>query len=194
MTKSLIGSQFESNLFGTVTVIDYTRQRVIIKFHNTGNTQTVSRSQLYTGAFKDTAENQRLIDERKAQKLAAKDAWRFKKTKYGFGYLGKGIYKSRTPAYQMWHDMIRRCYDERMWKKNPTYKGCSVCDRWENYQNFAEDIANLPGYELFSSTSERVALDKDTLILGNKIYSPSTCCFLLQSDNCAEANRRRNVF
>lgn len=69
-----------------------------------------------------------------------------------------------------WVGMIERCYDNKYHIKKPTYKGCTVCDEWLNFQNFAKwytehEYYGISGYQL----------DKDILITGNKKYSPETC-------------------
>lgn len=70
--------------------------------------------------------------------------------------------------------MLKRCYDKNWKQKHPTYKDCTVCDEWHNFQNFAqwyeENYYEIPG--------EIMQLDKDILIKGNKVYSPDTCCFV----------------
>lgn len=52
----------------------------------------------------------------------------------------------------------------------PTYEGCSYAEEWKDFQLFAAwcDDNYMEGYQL----------DKDTKVLGNKIYSPDTCVFL----------------
>ena len=85
--------------------------------------------------------------------------------------------KERT-SYKMWEGMIARCYNERIRHKHPTYWNCDVCRDWIVYSNFKawfDDPNNgyKKGYEL----------DKDILVKGNRIYSPSTCCFVPQEIN-----------
>ena len=103
---------------------------------------------------------------------------------YNIGYLGEGPYSSRengkaTKLYNTWKNMLKRCYDPKLHEKEPTYIGCTVCDEWLNFQNFAlwydENYYEIPG--------QRMALDKDILIKGNKIYSPDACCFTPQNIN-----------
>lgn len=101
------------------------------------------------------------------------------RTVYGVGYLGEGVYKSRhngksTHQYNIWKHMIERCYDDKILEKFTTYKGCLVCVEWLNFQNFAKWY-NQNYYDV---EGERMELDKDILIKGNKIYSPDTCIFV----------------
>ena len=99
---------------------------------------------------------------------------------YNYGIYTKGKYTSRykgkhTKEYNIWVAMISRCYNSKIHKKHPSYKDCSVCDDWLIFQNFAEWFNN--------NYIENYQLDKDILIQGNKIYSPTTCCFVPQEIN-----------
>lgn len=103
---------------------------------------------------------------------------------FGIGYIGEGKYKSVdskkfTKVYRAWHDMIRRCYDPKFHKKCPTYIECEVCDEWLNFQTFAEWFEN----NYYEIEGEKMALDKDILVKGNKVYSPNTCIFVPQNIN-----------
>lgn len=99
---------------------------------------------------------------------------------YNVGYLGQGKYKTRDEngeqikSYIMWRGILERCYSERNKKIRPTYNDCSVCEEWHNYQNFAK------WYEenYYEIHNQKMHLDKDILIKGNKIYSPNTCVFV----------------
>jgi hypothetical protein len=66
-----------------------------------------------------------------------------------------------------------------MTKKFNTYLDCSVCEEWHNYQSFCEWFDE----NYYTIEGENVALDKDILHKGNKIYSPENCCFVPQSIN-----------
>lgn len=109
----------------------------------------------------------------------------YDKTVYSVGYLGEGKYKTRenglpTPQYEIWSQMICRCYKEEYHKnKFPTYKDCTVVEEWHNFQNFAawydENFYKIDG--------ERMTLDKDILDKNNKVYSPETCIFVPQRIN-----------
>ena len=103
----------------------------------------------------------------------------YEKSVYGVGYIGEGKYiisknGKETDVYKIWRGVLRRCYDEKVHKKHPTYKDCIVCEEWHNFQNFAK------WYEenYYQVNNEKMHLDKDILIKGNKIYSPQTCIFV----------------
>lgn len=92
---------------------------------------------------------------------------------YGVGYFGVGKYdcKNYSIIYQTWRDMIRRCYDPYAINKHLAYKDCFVCEEWHNYQNFAK------WYEenYYECNNEKMELDKDILVKGNKIYGFENC-------------------
>ena len=108
----------------------------------------------------------------------------YEPTVFGHGYIGEGAYKTRennkpTRVYTTWTNMFQRCYDPKYHEKEPSYIGCEVCEEWCNFQFFAE------WYEqnYYEIDKQRMALDKDILVKGNKLYSPETCCFVPQSIN-----------
>ena len=109
----------------------------------------------------------------------------YDKNVFGAGYIGVGKYKvigknkKPTSAYATWADMIKRCYDAYYINKNPTYIDCYVCNEWLNFQNFAEWYYK----NIYNCNNERMHLDKDILIKGNKIYSPETCIIVPQRIN-----------
>ena len=102
------------------------------------------------------------------------------KTVYNTGYIGEGIYKpslngKNTKVYQVWVDMLERCYHTPCQLRQPTYIGCTVVEEWHNFQNFAQWFTD--------NYIEKYQLDKDLLFSGNKVYSPLTCCFIPQEIN-----------
>ena len=61
---------------------------------------------------------------------------------------GVGINDKTRPAkvdgkkvkeYQLWHDMLKRCFSEKYQTLYPTYKGCNVSDNFLHYSFFYED-------------------------------------------------------
>ena len=108
----------------------------------------------------------------------------YERSTFGVGYIGEGKYKVRkngklTKCYATWHDMLRRCYSEESHKKNPTYIDCEVDEDWLNFQNYGKWYDE----NFYEVEGERMALDKDILVKGNKIYSPETCIFVPQTIN-----------
>lgn len=96
---------------------------------------------------------------------------------YGIGFNSGGrhvayIDNNNTKPYQVWMDMLRRCYCPKYHKKRPTYIGCSVDERWHDFQDFADWFYSC------SYADKGYELDKDLLALNNKIYSPETCCLI----------------
>lgn len=92
----------------------------------------------------------------------------------GIGFIGIGKFKTtikgkETKAYIKWKSMFARCYSG----ENPTYEGCSVCEWWHNFQNFAEWYSGK-----INEHNIDFELDKDILVKGNKFYSPETCCLV----------------
>jgi len=104
----------------------------------------------------------------------------YDKTVFGHGYIGIGNYNvkkgekySNKKSYTAWVEMLRRCYYEKSQERFPTYKDCTVCSEWYNYQNFARWFEE----NYYEIEGELMCLDKDILVKGNKVYSPDTCIF-----------------
>lgn len=125
----------------------------------------------------------------------------YHKSVYGVGCLGlmsdgskprtvkEDNYRIMVKEYNLWHNMIRRCYDDKLHEQEPSYKDAIVCDRWLTYANFLEDLPLIEGYDLWLN-NEGYALDKDLKGNGSKVYSFETCCFITISENSKEANLR----
>ena len=79
------------------------------------------------------------------------------------------------PYYKRWSEMLKRCYSAKYHDKKPTYKGCRVCDEWKYFSNFKVWMEKQPW--------EGKQLDKDIVIKGNKVYSPTTCKFISSITN-----------
>lgn len=76
----------------------------------------------------------------------------------------------RCHFYVVWADMFQRCYCKKHHLRRPTYIGCSVAQEWHLFSNFKKwmETQDWHGKQL----------DKDILVVGNKIYSPDTCVFV----------------
>jgi hypothetical protein len=101
----------------------------------------------------------------------------------GVGYIGYGKYKCRingklTEEYKIWSSMILRNYCSQYLERQETYKKCSVCDEWLNFQTFAKWY-----FENKWTNEFPLVPDKDILIKGNKEYNPNTVLLLDQRLN-----------
>lgn len=110
---------------------------------------------------------------------------------YGKGYNSGGEYKTRvddklTKPYRTWCAMLKRCYNEKYHAINPTYRECTVCDEWLDYQVFAHWFNEhyIEGFDL----------DKDIRVEGNKIYAPQFCQFVTREANTVKANAKHYTF
>jgi hypothetical protein len=148
------GEVYKTNNSGTLEVIEYNNAKsVLVRFIDTGYETVVSADQLRFGRVSD----------------------RLKPTLYGKGYLGVDKVSTKScHSYIVWSGMIRRCYSGEV-DKHPTYQDCTVCDEWLDYSNFYHWYQDnyVGGFEL----------DKDLVVLGNKIYSPEFCNFVPQAVN-----------
>lgn len=116
----------------------------------------------------------------------------YDRTVYGVGYIGTGRYSvfdsncNWKQRYSAWRGLLGRCYPEKtraMWK---SYDDCEVCNEWLNYQNFAEWYDD----NLYHVDNERMHVDKDILVPGNRIYSPDFCLIVPQRINMLFMERR----
>lgn len=103
---------------------------------------------------------------------------------YGIGYLGVGKHrmsknKQPTPSYSAWRFLMMRLFCEKRLLINPTYRGCTICKSWCNFQVFSDWFYSHESYGL------GYELDKDLLVSGNRHYSPETCVMIPQEINKA---------
>lgn len=105
---------------------------------------------------------------------------------FGVGYLGLRRNPrekfTKNKAYNVWHNMIMRCYSKKNQKFRPTYSDCYVCDEWHNFSVF-EQWYN-------ENCIDDFYLDKDILFKGNKEYAPDKCCFVPNEINVLFTKRQ----
>lgn len=161
-----IGDVFETNGCGELVVVDYRGwDSVDVKFLGTGYKATCRAGNIERGKVRDPL---------------------FRSYK-GVGFKGVGKHKAinGNPAYIKWYSMLDRCYGELYQRRQHTYIGCTVCEDWHNFQNFADwFVDNYPDDGLAYD------LDKDAIVSGNSIYSPSTCSFVSDRVNTQLAHAK----
>jgi hypothetical protein len=162
------GDIYQTNNYGKLEVLEYLDSRnVRVRFLDTG--------------FETTSTAQNI---RKGQYIRDK----YMPSVCGVGFSGEGEFTGAkdNKAYRCWEGMLYRCYDEKTLSKHPTYKGCTVAESWHNFQNFC--------VWFYDNYIEGYNLDKDKLVVGNRVYSESTCTFLPVSENAMLANLTGKTF
>ena len=153
------GDVFKTNSGASVTVLTIDKAPYyLVKYNDsTKHIQQVIREDLISGKLRNP----------------------YSPSVFGKGYVGEGKYVSsnratrkKTPEYQAWKDMLRRCYSTGSSANNSAYVNVQVCDEWLNYQVFSKWFCSNKFY------GKGYHLDKDLLIPGSKVYSPKTCCML----------------
>lgn len=164
------GDIFITNENCQVKVIQYVdRKNVLIEFQDKHKHQTyVQVGHLVRGAVRNP----------------------YKPSVCGIGFTGVGRYApkvngKRTQVYSVWHSMFNRCYNPNQFEKNPTYQDCEVCEAWHNFQVFAEWYESQP----FSNLDYEI--EKDLLIEGNRVYSPTTCLLAPKAINSLFRGHKR---
>lgn len=89
------------------------------------------------------------------------------------------VFHYNKTLYRVWKSMLCRCYGKENYRYGNTKR---VCDEWLRLSSFKVwfDMHYIEGWHL----------DKDVLIKGNNVYSPSTCCFLPPQINCCISRKQ----
>jgi len=101
---------------------------------------------------------------------------------FGVGNKGKFKGAKKHPLFHTWSNMISRCYNYN----DPSFsvyggRGVYVSDDWLFFDNFKEDVKELPNYNEKNENPLKYQLDKDSL--GAKYYSKETCIWLSIENN-----------
>ena len=154
--KDCVGKVCKSLNSGDFKVLKYNDSyNVEIQFLKTGYETTANLQHIRKGYVKDP----------------------YSPSVYGVGVAGakypSTINGRNIKEYVLWKSMLRRCYSDGFRKKNQTYEGCEVSDKFKSYEYFYEWCHEQIGFG-----NNGWQLDKDLLIKGNKVYSESTCVFI----------------
>ena len=154
--KDCVGEVCKSKSSGDFEIVKYNNAKEVeIQFLKTGFEMVARLSHIRNGEVKDP----------------------YSPSVYGIGVVGtkypSKVNGIQTKEYVLWVNMLKRCYNESLHLKHPTYKDCEVSDSFKSYGYFYEWCNKQIGFD-----NEDWHLDKDLLIKGNKVYSESTCVFI----------------
>lgn len=147
-------------------------KRAVIRFIESGYTCNIQLSNLTTGKIKD----------------------RRQPSVYGVGYLDTNITIPKRGdsivrrIYNLWSNMLKRCYGDKVSRNHKYYKDVTVDKRWHSFKQFMSTIHLVEGYELWEKDSS-MNLDKD--LSGERVYSLTTTKFITSTENAKLANQKR---
>ena len=163
--KDCVGKVCKSLNSGDFKILKYNgRANVEIQFLKTGYEATVRLGDIRNGNLKDP----------------------YSPSVYSIGIVGTKYPISEggvlTKEYGLWVRMLERCYSDAYKKKQPTYEGCEVSDKFKSYEYFYEWCHKQIGFGV-EGNGNPFQLDKDLLVKGNKVYSENTSVFIPREIN-----------
>ena len=165
MGKLREGSVITTKNFGDVVITKYLdKDNIHIRFINTGYSLITQSLNIRQGTIKD----------------------RLAPAVFGVGVLGDALTSVdgvRLKEYELWKNMIKRCYSKSYHEKFPTYSSCSVSENFRYYPYFKEWCNKQAGYTSQDDKGNAFQLDKDILVKGNKVYSEELCVFVPKEIN-----------
>ena len=163
--KDCVGKVCKSLNSGDFKILKYNGSKdVEIQFINTGFKVVATLGNIKNGEVKDP----------------------YVASVHGVGVLGtkypitvNGVH---TKEYDLWYNMLRRCYSDTYKKKYPTYESCEVSENFKYYEYFYEWCHKQIGFGA-DGNGNSFQLDKDLLVKGNKVYSETICVFIPKDIN-----------
>ena len=163
--KDCVGKVCKSKSSGDFKVVKYNdAKNVEIQFLKTGYEATVELGHIKIGNVKDP----------------------YAPSVHGVGVTGTKypitVDDVITKEYDLWYNMLQRCYNGAFKKKRPTYEGCEASENFKYYEYFYEWCHKQIGFGV-DGNGNPFHLDKDLLVKGNKVYSEDSCVFIPQEIN-----------
>ena len=154
--KNCVGKVHKSKLSGDFKILKYNdKTNVEIQFLKTGFKMVARLHNIRSGEVKDP----------------------YVPSVFGIGVLGakypNRVNGVRTKQYELWVNMLKRCYSDTYKKKHPTYEYCTVSENFKHYEYFYEWCNKQFGFG-----NQDWHLDKDLFVKGNKVYSEYSCVFI----------------
>lgn len=82
------------------------------------------------------------------------------------------------------YSMMSRCYKEvPPVMKTMNFWGNNGWESWHDFWNFCKRRTDIKGWDENRYVIDKLSLDKDSKIGGNKVYSKGTCVFLTPEEN-----------
>ena len=178
MGKLREGSVITTKNFGDIVITKYLdKDNIHIRFINTGYNLITQSLNIRQGTIKD----------------------RLAPAVFGVGVLGEVLTTVdgvRLKEYELWKNMIKRCYSKNFHEKFPTYSSCSVSENFKYYPYFKEWCNKQAGYTSQDDKGNAFQLDKDILVKGNKVYSEELCVFVPKEINMlmVKCGRKRGEY
>jgi len=90
--------------------------------------------------------------------------------------------KSKAPEYEVWCSMIKRCRNKKS-TGYPDYggRGITVCERWNRFENFIEDMGPRP--------SQFHSIDREEV---NGNYEPGNCKWATPAEQSRNTRKRKD--
>ena len=159
--KDCVGKVCKSSNSGDFKVLKYNNSKdVVIEFLKTGYRKVAEMKEVRNGKVKDP----------------------YSPSVFDVGILGtkypSSVIGVQTKEYELWNNILKRCYSDTLKKRYPTYEDCEVSENFKSYEYFYEWCHKQVGFDV-----NGFELDKDLLVKGNKVYSESTCVFIPKEIN-----------
>jgi len=179
--KYIVGNEYDTPQ-GKIKILEiipksnlpgHSNRRAVIRFVKSGWVANVQMSNIPLGKIKDKR----------------------KPTVYGVGYIDTSlkIPKRNTnsyirTAYDLWANMLKRCYGDKASRNWKYYNDVTVDKRWHSFRHFISTLHMVKGYDKWLKDSS-MHLDKD--LNKSKVYDINSCVFMSAADNAKLACLKR---